>query len=202
MFTAIFCSRLIFDIAERKRYLTKLNMTRLLSKSKMNFLNKVSLTGIMSAALIVAGLFSIFHFGSRLLNHDLRGGSTVRMVFNEPQDVEEIRDTLENAGIVHKEEKIDFSVTGFNNDDKPDLKDRVFKVDSSLPAWEGGPEDTKFEQLDELLSRLFKDKLQLHHVDVGSTSSAAGNMDTSSTCLLYTSPSPRDQRGSRMPSSA
>ena len=181
MFTAIFCSRLIFDIAERKRYLTKLNMTRLLSKSKMNFLNKVSLTGIMSAALIVAGLFSIFHFGSRLLNHDLRGGSTVRMVFNEPQDVEEIRDTLENAGIVHKEEKIDFSVTGFNNDDKPDLKDRVFKVDSSLPAWEGGPEDTKFEQLDELLSRLFKDKLQLHHVDVGSTSSAAGNMDTSST---------------------
>ena len=25
---------------------------------------------------------------------------------------------------------------------------------------------------------------------------------TSSTCLLYTSPSPRDQRGSRMPSSA
>ena len=26
--------------------------------------------------------------------------------------------------------------------------------------------------------------------------------ETSSTCLLYTSPSPRDQRGSRMPSSA
>ena len=181
MFTAIFCSRLIFDIAERKRYLTKLNMTRLLSKSKMNFLNKVSLTGIMSAALIVAGLFSIFHFGSRLLNHDLRGGSTVRMVFNEPQDVEEIRNTLESAGIVHNEEKIDFSVTGFNNDDKPDLKDRVFKVDSSLPAWEGGPEDTKFEQLDELLSRLFKDKLQLHHVDVGSTSAAADTLDTSST---------------------
>ena len=27
-------------------------------------------------------------------------------------------------------------------------------------------------------------------------------LDTISTCLLYTSPSPRDQRGSRMPSSA
>ena len=28
------------------------------------------------------------------------------------------------------------------------------------------------------------------------------HMKTNSTCLLYTSPSPRDQRGSRMPSSA
>ena len=28
------------------------------------------------------------------------------------------------------------------------------------------------------------------------------NLPGSSTCLLYTSPSPRDQRGSRMPSSA
>ena len=27
-------------------------------------------------------------------------------------------------------------------------------------------------------------------------------VDTNITCLLYTSPSPRDQRGSRMPSSA
>ena len=29
-----------------------------------------------------------------------------------------------------------------------------------------------------------------------------GNLETTTTCLLYTSPSPRDQRGSRMPSSA
>ena len=29
-----------------------------------------------------------------------------------------------------------------------------------------------------------------------------GMDDTGTTCLLYTSPSPRDQRGSRMPSSA
>ena len=29
-----------------------------------------------------------------------------------------------------------------------------------------------------------------------------GNLDSDIACLLYTSPSPRDQRGSRMPSSA
>ena len=31
---------------------------------------------------------------------------------------------------------------------------------------------------------------------------ATGDMMSFGTCLLYTSPSPRDQRGSRMPSSA
>ena len=33
-------------------------------------------------------------------------------------------------------------------------------------------------------------------------SKLSGKKDQTSTCLLYTSPSPRDQRGSRMPSSA
>ena len=34
MFTAIFVARLIFDIFERKRWLTKLNMTRILERKK------------------------------------------------------------------------------------------------------------------------------------------------------------------------
>ena len=52
----------------------------------------------------------------------------------------------------------------------------------------------------------------VHHVSFkdGMTGLAAGNnigdlqgcFDISNGCLLYTSPSPRDQRGSRMPSSA
>ena len=38
--------------------------------------------------------------------------------------------------------------------------------------------------------------------DDSSSNSYAGISDTTTLCLLYTSPSPRDQRGSRMPSSA
>jgi SecD/SecF fusion protein len=173
MFTAIFCSRLIFDIAERRRFLTKLSMQRVFTKSKFNFLNKVSLTGVMSAALIAAGVFSIYHFGARLLNHDLRGGSTVRMVFNEAQDIEAIREELAAEGVVHNDEKIDFTVTGFSSEDET-LKNRVFKVDSSLPAWEGG-DAPKFEQLDELLTRLFDDRLERHRVDVGNSNVDGAN---------------------------
>ena len=38
--------------------------------------------------------------------------------------------------------------------------------------------------------------------DFPSLRADASPVSTSGTCLLYTSPSPRDQRGSRMPSSA
>ena len=38
--------------------------------------------------------------------------------------------------------------------------------------------------------------------DVTQSTEDDDEMDTSNSCLLYTSPSPRDQRGSRMPSSA
>ena len=50
------------------------------------------------------------------------------------------------------------------------------------------------------------EKLEVHPEDVESRSMGAGGEDLimarAASCLLYTSPSPRDQRGSRMPSSA
>ena len=39
-------------------------------------------------------------------------------------------------------------------------------------------------------------------LDIPELIGVVGNHDVLSSCLLYTSPSPRDQRGSRMPSSA
>ncbi len=167
MFTAIFVSRLIFDIAERKRWLTKLNMTRILDRNKWNFLNKVGLTGTLSAILILIGISGMYLLGPKILSHDLRGGSTVRMVFNQPQDVEEIRQELKDLDVEINGEKIEFSVSGFGTSfGQEDMKDRVFKVDSNLPAWEGQADVPRFEQLDELLSRVFAGKLMLHHVDV------------------------------------
>ena len=47
----------------------------------------------------------------------------------------------------------------------------------------------------------FYKKLDIHLVEAYGMTEVCGSM-TNSPCLLYTSPSPRDQRGSRMPSSA
>ena len=165
MFTAIFVSRLIFDTFERKRWLTKLSMTRILARKQWNFLNKVGVTAILSIALIVTGMSGVYVLGAKILNHDLRGGSTVRMVFNEPQNVEDIRAELESKEFVHDDEKVEFTVTGFGSQNDPSLANRVFKVDSNLPAWEGAPQP-KFDELADILSQVFEGRLKLHHVDL------------------------------------
>ncbi|MDB4545028.1 protein translocase subunit SecD [bacterium] len=171
MFTAIYVSRLIFDIFERKRWLTQLKMTRILGRKQFDFLSKVSLTGIMSFALIVGGLSSVFLLGPKILDHDLRGGSTVRMVFNDAQDVEALRKELDDLKETHNGERVEFSVTGFQTSDT-NKKDTVFRVDSNLPAYEGAPQE-KFEELADILARVFKGRLKLNHVDVVNSSGTA-----------------------------
>lgn len=171
MFTAIYVSRLIFDIFERKRWLSQLTMTRILERKQFDFLSKVSLTGIMSFALIVGGLSSIFLLGPKILDHDLRGGSTVRMVFNDSQDVEALRKELDDLNETHNGESVEFSVTGFQQDDGGQ-QDTIFRVDSNLPAYEGAPQE-KFEELADILARVFKGRLKLNHVEVVNSPSDA-----------------------------
>ena len=167
MFTAIFCSRIIFDVAERKRWLTKLGMTRILEKTKFDFLSKISITGVMSALLIGVGIAGMFLLGSRILDHDLRGGSTIRVVFNEAQDRDAVQDLLDEQTIEVKGEEIEFSVAEFGGvNQKPEDKGKIFRIDSNLPAWEGGNEEERWQQLDELMTDLFPGKLRLHKVDV------------------------------------
>jgi len=47
MFTAVFCARVFFDIAERKRWITKLNMMRILNKTEIDFirLSRMAMVG-------------------------------------------------------------------------------------------------------------------------------------------------------------
>ena len=62
-------------------------------------------------------------------------------------------------------------------------------------------------ELEEKQERLEEVKLELENPDVWSNPEKAQSLgkervQLDNFCLLYTSPSPRDQRGSRMPSSA
>jgi SecD/SecF fusion protein len=186
MFTAIFVARLILDVAERKRWLTKVGMMRLLEKKHWTFTDKVPLTGILSTAVILAGLAGMYLLGNRILDQDLRGGSTARVVFNEPQNIDEIRNRLKSEEIYStlNGEKIEFTVTGFGvlNADETSRKDREFKIDSNLQAWEG--EGERWEQLDEILDRIFEGQLKKNRVDLigvaaGETTEPSAGSDVS-----------------------
>ena len=83
MFTAIFCSRIIFDIAEKRGWLTRLNMMQIIGHTKIDFIGKSRLAGAVSAILIAIGLVGVYARGSDLFDIDFTGGTSVTMVFRD-----------------------------------------------------------------------------------------------------------------------
>ncbi|MEM9411445.1 MAG: protein translocase subunit SecF, partial [Planctomycetota bacterium] len=168
MFTAIYCSRTVFDIWERKRWITRLSMIRMFGKTEINFINKRIVAGLLSVALIGVGIAAMFGLQDKILHHDLRGGSTVRVVFNEPpsedpdQGRQIVKDALDAENIILNDEKIEFSVSKLQSEE---FKDCVFKIDSNLPIFDGEGEPP-YEELAPLISRVFEGKLELLSVKV------------------------------------
>jgi len=95
MYTAIFCSRVVFDVAERRRWLTKLKMMRILGATKIDFLARRHVAAIGSILLIVIGMAGVFFRGAGLLDIDFTGGVRVEVLFTEPQNISQLRKTLE-----------------------------------------------------------------------------------------------------------
>ncbi len=163
MFTAIYCSRAIFDIAERKRWLAKLTMMRILGKTEINIIGARLIAAFVSIVMIAVGVTAMFTLGPRILNHDLRGGQTIRMVMKQDWTADDIREKLANDETKVKGEDVDYSVSLLKYD--PPLENKVFKVDANIQSYDGkGKAD--YEQLDQILARVFEGELSLHHVDV------------------------------------
>ncbi len=99
MYTAIFCSRVVFDVAEKRRWITKLSMMRILGKTQIDFLGRRRLATAVSCAVIAIGLSGVVWRGlqgPRLLDIDFTGGVSVEVVFKQPQRVAEIRAKLKD----------------------------------------------------------------------------------------------------------
>ncbi len=111
MFTAIFCSRVIFDVAEKKRWISKLGMTRILGKTNIDFLRKRFVAGVASVLLIGLGLFGVNYRGEDLLDIDLRGGVRIEVVFNDATTDRVVYEALEN-----NEDLQDLQVIGSSED--------------------------------------------------------------------------------------
>ncbi|OHB83739.1 MAG: protein-export membrane protein SecD, partial [Planctomycetes bacterium RBG_16_64_12] len=98
MFTAIYCSRLVFDLADRQKWISRLRMMQMLTKTRIDFLGMRWLAIGGSIALIVIGLVAVGGRGSGLLDIDFTGGVSVRAVFNKPQDIADLRAKLGEQG--------------------------------------------------------------------------------------------------------
>jgi len=97
MFTAVYVGRIIFDIAERKRWLTDLKMLNAIPSGNFDFLGKRKLAVGFSLLLMLAGLLMVGYRGRDNLDIDFRGGSLVTFKFADDAapGIEEVRDALD-----------------------------------------------------------------------------------------------------------
>jgi SecD/SecF fusion protein len=83
MFTAVFCSRVVFDICERKGWLKSLHMMQFLGATDLDFVGKRRICAVASITLIVISLGGLVARGKGLFDIDFTGGVSVTMELNE-----------------------------------------------------------------------------------------------------------------------
>lgn len=88
IFTAVFCSRVVFDLAEQKRLLKKLSMGRLFGRTDYHFVRWVRPAAIGSLVFIGIGVAAAWQRGQGLFDIDFTGGTSVQVAFKPDQAIE------------------------------------------------------------------------------------------------------------------
>ena len=95
MFTALYVGRLIFDIFERKRWITDLKMMSIVGTTNLDFIGKKMIAAFFSGALIVIGLIVVVTRGQENLDIDFTGGTMVTFEFEDKQEIDDVRGLLQ-----------------------------------------------------------------------------------------------------------
>src|SRR4029077_4196400 len=102
LFTAFFCTRVMFDIAERRGYITQLKMMHLFHKPNLDYLSIRWVALGASWVLIIIGMIAVYYRGSNLLDIDFTGGSSVSFSLNQPVDYKNVANTLSKTELADK----------------------------------------------------------------------------------------------------
>ncbi|MEA3560480.1 MAG: protein translocase subunit SecD [Candidatus Omnitrophota bacterium] len=94
MFTALFVSRVIFDIVTLNRKFTKLRMLRLVKTTNVDFIGKRRMAYLFSAAAIIAGLIGFAYRGENNFGIDFSGGVLQQFRFQQAVAADDIRNAL------------------------------------------------------------------------------------------------------------
>ncbi|MCE9605227.1 MAG: protein translocase subunit SecD [Planctomycetia bacterium] len=99
LFTAITCTRLMFDVAERNRWVSNLKFMQIMSNTNYDFIGKRFACYTASILFLSAGLIGAAIRGSDLLNIDFTGGTSVTTVFDTPPagGIAEVREKVESV---------------------------------------------------------------------------------------------------------
>jgi len=157
LFTAVFCSRVAFDLSERNGWLRKLTMSKFFGHTNFEFVRWVRPAIIGSLAFILLGLAAAAQRGQGLFDIDFTGGTSVQVALKPDQalDVAEVRKALAVLPNVAVS-----SVTGA--DIAPGTR---YKIDTSL-----GDD----EQVERTLREVFPGRLATYSMGFGEITSTSG----------------------------
>jgi len=103
MWTALFVGRLVFDVLERKQWISSLKMLsfvevvyKIFGVRQFDFLGKRKIAAVVSLLIMVIGLTTLFSRGKDNLDIDFSGGTMVTFEFEEPQTKKDVQTILEN----------------------------------------------------------------------------------------------------------
>jgi SecD/SecF fusion protein len=160
LFTAVFCSRVVFDLAERNGLLKTLSMARLFGQPKFQFVRWMRTAIAFSTLFILAGLAAAWLRGQGLFDIDFTGGTSVQVAFQPDKglDIAEVRKAVSVLPDVAVS-----SVTA--GEAAADLR---YKIDTSLR------DDDAVERT---LREAFPGRLATYSMGFGEISSAEGTKD-------------------------
>jgi SecD/SecF fusion protein len=146
LFTAVYVSRVIFDVAERKGWLKRLNMMHVIGHTNIDFIRWRGPAIAVSVLLVVIGAVATAMRGSELLDIDFTGGSSVQILFdeNKPHDIADVRAAVADLK--------DVAVSSVGEDQL------AFKVDTS---------ESDIKKVQAILQEKFGDALRTYHMSFG-----------------------------------
>jgi len=99
MFTAIFVTRIIFDLVTGNKKFTKLPMLQFFKNSKIDFINKRWIAYVASAIILLGGMTIFLARGEKAYGIDFTGGQMQEYRFASPVETEDVRRSLVDIGI-------------------------------------------------------------------------------------------------------
>lgn len=101
LFTALFCSRLIFDTLTSKHVLKKLNFRQFLPKTSIDFMRVKNITFSISGILVAVGLIAFLQIarGNANMGVDFSGGSLLQYQANQSFTMAEVRNAFNSSHI-------------------------------------------------------------------------------------------------------
>ncbi|MGD9634763.1 MAG: protein translocase subunit SecD [Pirellulales bacterium] len=150
MYTAIFVSRLIFDIFERQGWIKKLTMLKLMATPNYNFLGVRYVAIGASLVLIGIGMVAVYARGWNMLDIDFTGGSSVTfaLIPEDKMSIAQVRDSLEGTALETKNLLV---VERGNSGTR-------FSIDTS---------EQSVDSVKQIILDTFDDKLLMYSVDTG-----------------------------------